>query len=126
MLLTNLFLAFILSFGTAFATYTEIEDVFTVVRDGPGACNEKEAYTINLYHMDIVSMLEAGLEMFNDALERETMTSNRDIHLRQIGARLMIESWFGIEFKDPDKDSGEDTHHAPTDLELFLYIQGGS
>ncbi|KAF3286924.1 hypothetical protein TWF970_008755 [Orbilia oligospora] len=74
--------------------------------------------------MDIISMLEAGLEMFNDALERETVFSNKDVHLRQIGARLMIESWFGIDFKDPYEEDGKNIYHAPIELGLFFFIQG--
>ncbi|KAF3192997.1 hypothetical protein TWF225_010856 [Orbilia oligospora] len=122
--LSSFFVTLLMGLGAAFPTYTELEDVFTIVKGGPGACTEGEAYTINLYHMDIISMLEAGLEMFNDALERETVFSNKDVHLRQIGARLMIESWFGIDFKDPYEEDGKNIYHAPIELGLFFFIQG--
>ncbi|KAF3312755.1 hypothetical protein TWF173_006976 [Orbilia oligospora] len=122
--LSSFFITLLMGFGVAFPTNTELEDVFTIVKGGPGACTEGEAYTINLYHMDIISMLEAGLEMFNDALERETLFSNKDVHLRQIGARLMIESWFGIDFKDPYEEDGKNIYHAPIELGLFFFIQG--
>ncbi|KAK6514822.1 hypothetical protein TWF506_007184 [Arthrobotrys conoides] len=123
MYLVNFLLIFFLGFGTAFTTYTDLEDLFTIVREGPGACTKKEASTINLYHMDVVSMLEAGLEMFNDVFERETMMSNRDMHLRQIGAKLMIESWFGLDFNDSYDEGGKNVYHTPADLGLFFFIQ---
>ncbi|KAK6355698.1 hypothetical protein TWF718_000091 [Orbilia javanica] len=124
--LLNSILTFLMIFGFAvnLATSAELEDVFTIVRDGPGACSEKEADNINLYHMDVVSMLEAGLELFRDVLGRGILEDNGDLRLRQMGARLMFESWFGIQFTDRYKGRWENIYQVPVDPNSFLFIHG--
>ncbi|KAK6337596.1 hypothetical protein TWF730_002991 [Orbilia blumenaviensis] len=102
---------------------SSIEDIFTITKHGPGACTEIQISTIHLYYLDMILMLQAGLEIFDDVTQRESIGSNRDVHLRQKGARAMLEAWFGLEFEDPLAGDGKGVYSEPLDLHIFNFIK---
>ncbi|KAK6500441.1 hypothetical protein TWF481_010785 [Arthrobotrys musiformis] len=123
MMLITLFLSLFLIFGAT--SSSSIEDVFTIAKEGPGACADYEAVIIRRYYPDLIRMLSAGIELFDDSLKRETMAGNKDVFLRQIGARLMLGSWFGIKFEDPFPYDGKGVLNEPTDWLSYRFIKGG-